>query len=157
MKKRIIIYALLVFVVGLIIGGIINLKKDKVNASNNKTIVSGYSFETTKSDIINKKLDADYLDSFVTVALKQNEFTVNLEGIDSNSKVFIINPKTGEMINMKYNNGKFFVKTKFAENINYGIIKDYKLIGSIRVVNNLNSINKEKLFKDILISLGCGL
>ena len=157
MKKRIIIYALLVFVVGLIIGGIINLKKDKVNASNHKTIVSGYSFETTKSDIIDKKLDADYLESFVTVALKQNEFTVNLEGIDSNSKVFIINPKTGKMINMKYNNGKFFVKTKFSEDINYGIIKDYKLIGSIRVVDNLNSINKEKLFKDILISLGCGL
>ncbi|MDU1117319.1 MAG: hypothetical protein E7J99_16020 [Clostridium butyricum] len=58
---------------------------------------------------------------------------------------------------MSKENEVYTVNMKFNNDINYGIIVDYKLVGSIRVVNDLNDIDEDKLFRDILISLGCGL
>lgn len=61
------------------------------------------------------------------------------------------------MTQLKYNNGRFSTNTILDKDINYGIIVDYTLVGSIRVVENLDEINQEQLFRDILIGLGCGL
>ncbi|MCQ2013471.1 hypothetical protein [Clostridium butyricum] len=163
-KKIVIFYTLLTLVIGGVIGFLITSKTQNTVSStdtvqenlNDKKIVSGYSFEKTNKNIINKEFDGDYLDSFVTVAQIQDEFTVNLKGVDTDN-VFIIDPVTGEMTNMNKENEVYTVNMKFNNDINYGIIVDYKLVGSIRVVNDLNDIDEDKLFRDILISLGCGL
>lgn len=163
-KKIVIFYTLLTLVIGGVIGFLITSKTQNTVSStdtvqenlNDKKIVSGYSFEKTNKNIINKEFDGDYLDSFVTVAQIQDEFTVNLKGVDTDN-VFIIDPVTGEMTNMSKENEIYTVNMKFNNDINYGIIVDYKLLGSVRVVDNLNDIKEDELFRDILISLGCGL
>ncbi len=163
-KKIVIFYTLLTLVIGGVIGFLITSKTQNTVSStdtvqenlNDKKIVSGYSFEKTNKNIINKEFDGDYLDSFVTIAQIKDEFTVNLKGVDTDN-VFIIDPVTGEMTNMSKENEVYTVNMKFNNDINYGIIVDYKLVGSIRVVNDLNDIDEDKLFRDILISLGCGL
>lgn len=170
MKKKMAIYGLIIFSIGLIAGYIINLKggeqlvadskrisSAESNVDNHEQIVSGYSIETTEKNIIDKEFDGTYLDSFVTVAKQQDEFALNVTGIDSTSEVFMINPVTGDMEPLQYNDGVFSLKTTIEKDINYGIIMDYKLVGSIRAVEDLNAIDKDKLFNEILISLGCGL
>lgn len=167
-NKRLIVYGVLVFIIGIVIGGFMiilsnNSKPSKpdnnatVNENSHEKVASGYSLETTDKNVINKELKGEYLDSMVTIALKQDEFSINLKGIDSNSEVFLINPGTGDMNPMKYSDGKFSVKAKLETDITYGIIINYKLSGSIRVVNDLNTIDKDQLYRDILISMGCGL
>jgi DNA-binding cell septation regulator SpoVG len=168
-KKIVIICAALIFVVVITGGFIININRDAANASEIsrdkenvsddkiEQMVSGYSFETTQKNVINKEFDGTYLDSFITVALEQEEFLVNIKGIDSNSKVFIINPDSGETIPVEYKDGEFSVSVKLDKDVNYGIIIDYSLLGAIRIVEDLNTINNEQLVKEMLMSMGCGL
>lgn len=155
-KKKVILYVFIIVIIGALIGGTLAIIKSK-NDKAIETHIGGYSFETTEKNVINKKLEGKYLESFVTVAENQEEFTVNVEEVDSTSNVFIINPNTGDMTQLKYNNGRFSTNTILDKDINYGIIVDYTLVGSIRVVENLDEINQEQLFRDILIGLGCGL
>ncbi|KJZ93098.1 hypothetical protein ClosIBUN22A_CONTIG161g03356 [Clostridium sp. IBUN22A] len=92
-KKIVIFYTLLTLVIGGVIGFLITSKTQNTVSStdtvqenlNDKKIVSGYSFEKTNKNIINKEFDGDYLDSFVTVAQIQDEFTVNLKGVDTDN------------------------------------------------------------------------
>lgn len=148
-NKKVAIFTIIVFILGITIG--------VMSQSGGKKVVSGYSFEVIKKDVINKTLSGEDLDSFVTVVESQDEFTVNVDGIDESSKVFIISPPTGEMTPLNYENGKFTTKIKLEQDINYAIIKNYGVVGSIRVVDNIKTINEDQLFKEILIGLGCGL
>lgn len=168
-KKIVIICAALIFVVVITGGFIININRDtadtneissdKENVSDekNEQMVSGYSFETTKKNVINKEFDGTYLKSFITVAEEQEEFLVNIKGIDSNSKVYIINPDSGDTIPVEYKDEEFSVSVKLDKDVNYGIIIDYTLLGGIRIVEDLDTINNEQLVKDMLMSMGCGL
>lgn len=149
-NKKVTIFTIIVFILGITIGVM-------VQKSGGKKIVSGYSFEVIKKDVINKTLSGEDLDSFVTVVEAKDEFTINVEGIEESSKVFVISPPTGEMTPLKYENGKFTTKIKLEKDINYAIIKDYGVVGSIRVVEDIKSINEDQLFQEILIALGCGL
>lgn len=168
-NKKIIIYISVIFIIGLIIGVTINInsensenngraiKSEDVNDSKHEKIVSGYSFEVIDKNVINKEFDGTYLNRFVTVVDNHDEYEINVSGIPEENNVYIINPMTGEMTNLEYNNGIFSLKTKLEKDINYGILNGYGLVGSIRVVDNIDSINSDKLFNDILIGLGCGL
>ena len=153
-NKKVILFIISVFIVGVISGSIINLKSKSVNVEKN---VLGYSFELSDKDTINKKLDGKYLNSFVTFINKKDEFLINLVGINSYKDVYIINPVDGSQFQLQYENGKFYGKVKLEENIDYGIIMDVNLVGSIRVVNNIKEIDESKLFNEILSSLGCGI
>lgn len=170
MNKKIVIICVALIVVVAITGGFIIIKnRDAANASEitsdkenvsddkNEQMVSGYSFETTEKNVINKEFDGTYLDSFITVALEQEEFLVNIKGIDSDSKVFIINPDSGDTIPVEYKDDEFSINVKLDKDVNYGIIIDYSLLGSIRIVEDLNTINNEQFVKEMLMSMGCGL
>lgn len=150
-NRKLIIYALMIFIIGIAGGYVISTK------NSNQRVVSGYVFELIEENIVTKKFDGDRLNSFVTIAEPQEKFEVNVEEIDSSSDVFIINPMNGKRESMEYKDGKFVTEIDLEEGINYGIIKDYTLIGSIRVVDDIDTIDENKLFTDILISLGCGL
>lgn len=58
---------------------------------------------------------------------------------------------------MEYKDDKFSTKAKLDTDKNYGIIIDYSLVGAIRVVEDINKINEDKLFEEILIGIGCGI
>lgn len=161
MKKRtIIIYTIIILIIGLGIGVTVNSKTNFLGLLSGKSereVISGYSFEKIKNNVINKEFDGKYLDPFVTIALEQDEFSIKLKGIKKESKVFLIDPNTGEMKEIKNDNELFSITTKLEKDINYGIIVDYNLVGSIRVVQDFNSIDEGKFYRDILINLGCGL
>lgn len=62
------------------------------------------------------------------------------------------------MIEFKdYKDNKILLKTELDSEIDYGIIIDKKLSGSVRIVEDIKKVNKEKLYKDIIYSLSCGL
>lgn len=173
-NKKLIFIMILVLIIGVLVGGTIvtlsnrNKADDKTidtteernevtTEENNEKDSFGYSFEVTDKNVINKELQGEYLNSFITVALKQKEFTINLKGIDSNNEVFLINSDAGKMTELKYKDGIFSVKANLEKDITYGILIDYKLVGSIRVVEDLNTIDKDELFRDILAGMSCGL
>lgn len=151
-RKKIAIFILLVVVIA---GGIIGIVVNSERSS--RKIVSGYSFEISEKDVIKKKYDGKYLDSFVTVAKVQDDFTINLEEVSSDRNVYIIDPSDGSVIPMEYKDDKFSTKAKLDTDKNYGIIIDYSLVGAIRVVEDINKINEDKLFEEILIGIGCGI
>ncbi|QAS61880.1 hypothetical protein [Clostridium septicum] len=59
-----------------------------LSGKSEREVISGYSFEKIKNNVINKEFDGKYLDPFVTIALEQDEFSINLKGIKKESKVF---------------------------------------------------------------------
>ena len=152
MKRRVYIFTLVIIIVIAISYYWVN--NNRYNKVKN---ISGYSFEYSNKDVITKTFDGELLESFVTIALGQDEFTVNLEGIDKESEVYIINPNDGDMINLDYLNGNFTVNTVLDKDITYGIIINYNLVGSIRVVDDFESLDEEKLSKEILSKLSCGI
>lgn len=151
-RKKLTIFILIVVVIA---GGIIGIVVN--SGRSNRKVVSGYSFEISEKDVIKKKYDGKYLDSFVTVARVQDNFTIYLEEVSSDRNVYIIDPSDGSTIPMEYIDDKFSTKTKLDTDINYGIIIDYSLVGAIRVVEDINKINEDKLFEEILIGIGCGI
>ena len=60
-----------------------------LNGKSEREVISGYSFEKIKNNVINKEFDGKYLDPFITIALKQDEFSINLKGI---KKEMFFNP-----------------------------------------------------------------
>lgn len=167
-KKNMIIIGVLILSIGIIIGVAANSLKNTQNnnVSDNSTeltdddhekMVSGYFFKTTKKNVIEKEFDGEYLNSFVTVAEPQDEFSIDIKGISEGTEVYMINPINGDIMPMEYKDGIFSLKTVLNKDINYGIIMDYKLVGSVRVVEDLTKMDEDKLFRDILVGLGCAL
>lgn len=134
--------------------------KKGANYSNSKTIETFgyYAFEKTKDSVITKKFDGNYLYPLVTIALDNKEIDIRLEDLDEDSNVYLINPETGDEIPIEDNHGgKYSVKTSLEKDIDYGVIMNYKLIGAVRIVDDLDIPNQNKVFTEMLTRLGCGL
>lgn len=94
----------------------------------------------------------------ITIAKYQKEFTINLDGISKKNKVEIINPVSGVKVQMKNNNrDRHYLNIKMDKNIDYGILIGNRLIGSIRIVDNIDEINEKTIYDDIMENLKCGL
>ena len=156
MNRRSILRRLLIFILIVVIGFIFIMYQQNDKYREIK-IVSGHSFEYNKRGTIKKEFDGKSLSSFVTIALDRDNFTVELYNVNPSSDAFIINPNTGDMIPFKYGDNKFYTNTKLDKDITYGIIIDYNLTGSIRVVDTFKNIDEDKLFEEILYELSCGI
>ncbi len=67
----------------------------------------------------------------------------------------IINPVSGVKVQMKNNNSdRHYLNIKMDKNIDYGILIGNRLIGSIRIVDN---IDEKTICDDIMENLRCGL
>lgn len=157
-KKKVRIFIFLA--ISLLLLLLLSIPQKVVNWNNSKTIetLGDYAFEKTKDSVITKKFDGNYLYPLVTIALDNKEIDIRLEDLDEGSNVYLINPETGEEIPLEDNQGgKYSVKTSLEKDIDYGVIMNFKLIGSIRVVDDLDIPNQNKVFTDILTTLGCGL
>ena len=150
-KKNLIYIFIILFVI---------FKGFKIIESNSSEIQTfgDYAFEKTKKNVIEKNFDGNYLYPLVTITLNHENLSINIKGIDKSKNVFIINPNNGERFKFKLDEyNKFTINMNLEKDIDYGIIMDYKLIGSIRVVDDLNIKNENELYMDILTRLGCGL
>lgn len=114
--------------------------------------------EKVKSDTITKTFDGSYMSPLVTVSEYKPEFNIKLDGINNDSELILINSYSGEMIKMDYNeDGEYILSTSLEKDVDYGILVDYRLTGSIRVVNDLKEINDEEIYNEIMENLQCGL
>lgn len=105
-------------------------------------------FDEVYSSEINKSYDGTYLDKIVTMVDSKEEFNIRINDINKGSKIILINSSNGEKQDMTYTeNNQFVLTTKLDEDVNYGIVMDNKLIGGIRVVNELDKVDKEKYMK----------
>ncbi|WP_045516062.1 hypothetical protein [Clostridium sporogenes] len=115
-------------------------------------------FDEVYSSEINKRYDGSYLDKIVTMVDSKEEFNIKINDINKGSKIILINPSNGEKQDMTYTeNNEFVLTTKLDEGVNYGILMDNKLIGGIRVVNELDKADKEKIYEEVMRSLQCGI
>ncbi|AUM94166.1 TPA: hypothetical protein LA742_000488 [Clostridium botulinum] len=115
-------------------------------------------FDEVYSSEINKSYDGSYLDKIVTMVDSKEEFNIKINDINKGSKIILINPSNGEKQDMTYTeNNEFVLTTKLDEGANYGILMDNKLIGGIRVVNELDKADKEKIYEEVMRSLQCGI
>ena len=114
--------------------------------------------EKVKSDTLTKTFDGSYMSPLVTVSEYKPEFNIKLDGIDKDSELILINSYSGEMIKMGYNeDGEYILSTSLEKDVDYGILVNYRLTGSIRVVNDLKEINDEEIYNEIMENLQCGL
>lgn len=115
-------------------------------------------FDEVYSSEINKSYDGSYLDKIVTMVDSKEEFNIKINDINKGSKIMIINPSNGEKQDMTYTeNNESVLTTKLDEGVNYGILMDNKLIGGIRIVNELDKADKEKIYEEVMRSLQCGI
>ncbi|HGG0417808.1 hypothetical protein EXQ31_06505 [Clostridium botulinum] len=115
-------------------------------------------FDEVYSSEINKSYNGSYLDKIVTMVDSKEEFNIKINDINKGSKIILINPSNGEKQDMTYTeNNEFVLTTKLDEGVNYGILMDNKLIGGIRVVNELDKTDKEKIYEEVMRSLQCGI
>ncbi|NFD29540.1 hypothetical protein EXN57_05005 [Clostridium botulinum] len=115
-------------------------------------------FDEVYSSEINKSYDGTYLDKIVTMVDAKEEFNIRINDINKGSKIILINSSNGEKQDMTYTeNNQFVLTTKLDEGVNYGILMDNKLIGGIRVVNELDKADKEKIYEEVIKSLQCGI
>ncbi|KGO13047.1 hypothetical protein NZ45_14225 [Clostridium botulinum] len=115
-------------------------------------------FDEVYSSEINKSYDGSYLDKIVTMVDAKEKFNIKINDINKDSKIILINSSKGEKQDMTYTeNNEFVLTTKLDENVNYGILMNNKLIGGIRVVNELDKADKEKIHEEVIKSLQCGI
>ncbi|HIG0357648.1 TPA: hypothetical protein ACX96U_002999 [Clostridium sporogenes] len=115
-------------------------------------------FDEVYSSEINKSYNGTYLDKIVTMVDSKEEFNIKINDINKGSKIILINPLNGEKQDMTYaKNNEFVLTTKLDEGVNYGILMDNKLIGGIRIVNELDKADKEKIYEEVMKSLQCGI
>ncbi|EKN41315.1 hypothetical protein CFSAN001627_14048, partial [Clostridium botulinum CFSAN001627] len=115
-------------------------------------------FDDVYSSEINKSYDGSYLDKIVTMVDAKEKFNIKINDINKDSKIILINSSNGEKQDMTYTeNNEFVLTTKLDEGVNYGILMDNKLIGGIRVVNELDKADKEKIYEEVMKSLQCGI
>ncbi|APH17685.1 hypothetical protein [Clostridium botulinum] len=115
-------------------------------------------FDEVYSSEINKSYDGTYLDKIVTMVDAKEEFNIRINDINKGSKIILINSSNGEKQDMTHTeNNQFVLTTKLDEGVNYGILMDNKLIGGIRVVDELDKADKEKIYEEVIKSLQCGI
>lgn len=128
-----------------------DIEKDEI-----KSEIEG--LEKVKGDTITKTFDGSYMSPLVTVSEYKPQFNIKLDGINTDSELILINSYSGEMIKMDYTeDGEYILTTSLEKDVDYGILVDYRLTGSIRVVDDLIEVNDEEIYNEIIENLQCGL
>ena len=173
MKKRLIILFSILFSLFLFIScsnDIEDNNKSEVEQSEsleqeNNLDVSSYSVKTTNSNDISILYTGMTLSPVITVAeVSSSPFNIEITDIDeaydigNDGNIELINSETGDFISFtRDDKGNYKISAKLERDIEYGILLNKRLVGAVRVVEDLNSIDKEELYNDISTRLSCGL
>lgn len=131
----------------------------------NNLDVASYSVKTTNSNDISMLYTGMTLSPVITVAeVSSNPFNIEITDIDeaydsgNDGNIELVNSETGDFISFtRDDKGNYKISAQLEKDIEYGILLNKRLVGAVRVVEDLNSIDKEALYNDISIRLSCGL
>ena len=131
----------------------------------NNLDVASYSVKTTNSNNISMLYTGMTLSPVITVGkVSDRPFNIEITDIDeaydigNDGKIELVNSETGEFVSFSRNeNGNYRISVELEKDIEYGVLLNKRLVGAVRVVEDLNSIDKEGLYNDISIRLSCGL
>lgn len=150
-------------IVIIIASGLVFINKDdKLNnvlkVDNKDSIGQVNDLEKIEGSTITKKFDGIYMSPLVTISEEKPEFDIKLEGLNGEEELILINSFSGEMIKMEYGKDKkYHLNTKLDKDIDYGILLDYRLVGSIRIVEDFKKVNEDEIYAEIMKNLQCGL
>ena len=91
----------------------------------------------------------------INIIEESKSITLQIDGLEKESNLKIIDPKSGETINV--NDGKITLNNIIVKDINYGILLNDDLVGVMRAVENKEDIDEEALSEEIYEGLKCAL
>lgn len=91
----------------------------------------------------------------INIIEESKSITLQIDGLEKESDLKIIDPKSGETINV--NDGKITLNNIIVKDINYGILLNDDLVGVMRAVENKEDIYEEALSEEIYEGLKCAL
>lgn len=116
---------------------------------------SGKKNEKQDSITIKANYKEGRLYPMINIIEDMKSITLQIDGLEKESDLKIVNPKSGETINV--NEGKITLNNIIVKDINYGILLNSDLVGIIRSVENKEDIDEEALSEEIYEGLKCAL
>lgn len=116
---------------------------------------SGKKNEKQDSITIKANYKEGRLYPMINIIEDTKSITLQIDGLEKESDLKIVNPKSGETINV--NEGKITLNNIIVKDINYGILLNSDLVGIIRSVENKEDIDEEALSEEIYEGLKCAL
>ncbi|MFR9240210.1 MAG: hypothetical protein ACLVKE_05750 [Clostridium baratii] len=115
----------------------------------------GKKNEKQDSIIIKANYKDGRLYPMINIIEESKSITLQIDGLEKESDLKIIDPKSGETINV--NDGKITLNNIIVKDINYGILLNNDLVGVMRAVENKEDIDEEALSEEIYEGLKCAL
>ncbi|MEG0295341.1 MAG: hypothetical protein RR620_01400 [Clostridium sp.] len=178
MKNNKFIYILgivAIFILGAMITGDIT-KKDKlenvseVNEDENTTVDSNNSssgnilqenMAKIKDSQVKLVLENEEIKPMMTLVEKHDNYKISLSKVTEGSEVWLMDPKRGERIVLEGDSaGNYIVSTSLNDDVNYGIMVNNRLIGTITQIEDIDKLNETDeaaLYIDILKGIQCAL
>ncbi|CUP15349.1 Uncharacterised protein [Clostridium baratii] len=116
---------------------------------------SGKKNEKQDSITIKANYKEGRLYPMINIIEDTKSITLQIDGLEKESDLKIIDPKSGETINV--NDGKITLNNIIVKDINYGILLNNDLVGVMRAVENKEDIDEEALSEEIYEGLKCAL
>lgn len=120
-----------------------------------KTEESGKKNAKQDSVLIKANYKEGRLYPMINIIEDTKSVTVQIDGLEKESDIKIVNPKSGETINV--NDRKITLNNIIVKDINYGVLINNDLVGIIRSVENKENIDEEALSEEIYEGLKCAL
>ncbi|BFK81003.1 hypothetical protein I3900191A7_11480 [Clostridium baratii] len=120
-----------------------------------KTEESGKKNAKQDSVLIKANYKEGRLYPMINIIEDTKSVTVQIDGLEKESDIKIVNPKSGETINV--NDRKITLNNIIVKDINYGVLINNDLVGIIRSVEDKENIDEEALSEEIYEGLKCAL
>lgn len=120
-----------------------------------KTEESGKKNTKQDSVLIKANYKEGRLYPMINIIEDTKSVTVQIDGLEKESDIKIVNPKSGETINV--NDRKITLNNIIVKDINYGVLINNDLVGIIRFVEDKENIDEEALSEEIYEGLKCAL
>lgn len=120
-----------------------------------KTEESGKKNAKQDSVLIKVNYKEGRLYPMINIIEDTKSVTVQIDGLEKESDIKIVNPKSGETINV--NDRKITLNNIIVKDINYGVLINNDLVGIIRSVEDKENIDEEALSEEIYEGLKCAL
>ena len=120
-----------------------------------KTEESGKKNAKQDSVLIKANYKEGRLYPMINIIEDTKSVTVQIDGLEKESDIKIVNPKSGETINV--NDRKITLNNIIVKDINYGVLINNDLVEIIRSVEDKENIDEEALSEEIYEGLKCAL
>lgn len=140
-----------------------NLDKNTNEESNNSSSGNVLQEKMAKIKYSQVKLvmENEEIKPMMTLVAKHDNYTIILSNVAKDSEVWLMDPKRGERIVLEEDSdGNYSVSTSLNDDVNYGIMVNNRLIGTLTQIENIDKLNETDeaaLYIDILKGIQCAL